>query len=156
MSVHAFNVLADYRQFYLWDSGVDPRAPENYTDHDVRRLVKVAPHVVVIQAVRNTTVPVELELCSDDPGFDESQWDHVAECALDIPTGNLQVHECTGGPALDLRVTPGSYRVRALFTGLGTLSDDGLDGEDRYRIVLWPGQSIPLQIVKQWQAEVAG
>lgn len=156
MSMHVFNIFADYHQFYLWDSGVDPSAPEEYTRNDIRRLIKAVPHVVVIQPLRNATVPVELQVCSEDPGFDESQWDHVAECALDLPTGKLQVHECTGGPALNLAVPPGTYRVRALFAGLDTLSDNGLDGDDRYRIVLWPGDNIPLHIVKQWRATIAG
>jgi hypothetical protein len=156
MSEHKFELFADYHQFYVWDAGVDPRAPEDYTNEDVRRLVKVAPNIVVIQPVRSTTVPVQLEICSEDPGFDESQWDHIAECALELPTGKLQVHECTGGPVLDLEVAPGWYWVRVLFAGLGTLSYDGLEGDDYYRIVLWPGTSAPLRIVKQWQDEPGG
>jgi hypothetical protein len=155
MTVHSFELFADYHQFYVWDAGVNPQAPEDYTDDDILRLVKVAPNVVVIQPVRMMTVPVELEICSDDPGFDESSWDHIAECSLDLPTGRLQVHECTGGPVLDLTVAKGTYSLRALFAGLGTLSDDGLEGQDRYRIVLWPGPPTPLRIVKQWPGEVA-
>jgi hypothetical protein len=156
MDIHTFELFADYHQFYVWDAGAKPQAPEDYTEEDVRRLVKVAPNVVVIQPVRNMTVSVELALCVDDPGFDETRWDHVAECALELPTGKLQVHECTGGPVLDLNVAPGSYRLRALFSGLGTLSEDGLEGEDYYALVLWPGSNIPLRIVKQWHGEVAG
>ncbi len=151
MSAHAFALFADYHQFYLWDPGAEPRAPEDYTDEDVRRLVKVGPNVVVIQPVRNMTVAVELELCDRDPGFNASQWDHIAECGLDLPTGKLQVHECTGGPVLDLDVTPGSYRLRALFGGLGTISENGLDGKDFYAISLWPEATAPLRIVKQWE-----
>jgi hypothetical protein len=148
--VHALEVFADYHQFYIGDTGVGPMAPTDYTDEDVRCRVKVAPNVVVIQPERNMTVPVEIELRDADAGFDEAEWDHVAECSIDLRTGRLQVHECTGGPLLDLNVAPGSYRVRAVFAGLGTLSDDGLDGEDRYRVVLWPSPMAPLQVVKQW------
>jgi hypothetical protein len=155
MTVHDFELFADYHQFYLWDAGVNPQAPEDYTADDVRRLVKVAPNIVVIQPVRNMTVPVELEICAEDPGFDDCRWDHIAECSLDLPTGNLQVHECTGGPVLDVRVAPGTYRVRALFAALGTLSDNGLEGADHYRIVLWPGSEVPLRIMKQWRGKIA-
>jgi hypothetical protein len=156
MSRHSFVVDADYHQFYVWYVGMSPSAPEDYTDDDVRRMVKVAPHVVVVQPVRSMTVPVELEVHADDPGFEIAAWDHVAECALDLPTGQLQVDECTGSAVLDLRLSPGTYSVRVLFAGLDTLSDDGLDGEDRYRIDLWPGTPRDLAVVKQWTGERAG
>ena len=148
---HELKVYADYHQFYVWDAGVDPQAPEDFTDEDTRRMVKVAPNVVVIQPVRNMEVPVELEVHETDPGCESSDWDHVVETGIELLTGKLQIHECTGGPALDLQLSPGSYRVRTLFSGLGTLSADGLEGDDRYRIVLWPGPVVPLHVTKQWE-----
>jgi len=151
MSRHSLKVFADYNQFYLWDAGVNPAAPEDYTDEDVRGMVKVAPCVVVVQPVRNMEVPVELLLHEQDPGFEPSNWDHVAECALNLPTGQLQIHECTGQPVLDLLVPHGIYQARVLFAGLSTLSDDGLEGDDRYRIDLWPGPPRELRIIKQWE-----
>ncbi len=149
-------MFADYHQFYVWDAGASPQAPVDYTDDDVRKMVKVADHVVVIQPVRNMTVPVELEVHPGDPGHDPSEWDHVVETAVDLPTGRLQIHECTGGPVLEVEVKPGSYRVAAFFSGLDTLSTDGLDGKDWYRVVVWPGESRPLRVVKQWSEAGAG
>ena len=107
MMLHKFELFADYNQFYVWDAGTDPSAPTDYTDTDLRNRVKVAPNVVVIQPMRNMTVPVELDVCPSDPGVELSGWDHVAECSLELPTGRLQVHECAGGAILDLAVAPG-------------------------------------------------
>jgi hypothetical protein len=45
-------VIADYHQFYLWDRGMNPNAPEDYTDYDVQRRIKTGAHVVVIQPER--------------------------------------------------------------------------------------------------------
>jgi hypothetical protein len=143
-------VEVDYHQFYLWDGGVNPTAPTDYTDEDVKRLVKVAPNVVVIQPVRDFTVPVELEVHESDPGVDLESWDHVAECSIDLPSGHLHVEECTGAAVFSVELEPGTYRVRALFSGLDSLSDDGFDGNDRYRVVLWPGPSVPLSVARQW------
>jgi hypothetical protein len=155
MTLHKFQVFADYHQFYVWDAGVKPSAPIDYTDADFRHRVKIAPNVVVILPIRNMTVPVELDVCSSDPGVELPRWDHVAECSLELPTGRLQVHECTGGAILDLSVAPGTYRLRAHFTGLGLLSKDGLRGADHYKIVLWrEAASTPLRIMKQWEGEV--
>ena len=156
MARHALSVFADYHQFYIWDAGSDPEAPLDYTDDDVSRMVKCAACVLVVQPVRNMDVPVELQVHQTDPGFDPPSWDHVVECSLDLPTGKLQVHECTGGALLDLDVLPGIYQVRVLFGGLGTLSDDGLDGDDRYCVDLWPGPARDLVIIKQWRADMPG
>jgi hypothetical protein len=91
----AFDVFADYHQFYLWDRGMTAEAPTDYTDEDCRRRIKTGPHVVVIQPERNMTVAVEVEVHDADPGFDPAEWDHIAEASLHLSTGQLQVHECT-------------------------------------------------------------
>ena len=44
----AFDVFADYHQFYLWDRGMTNQAPQEYTDEDVQRRIKTGPHVVVL------------------------------------------------------------------------------------------------------------
>jgi hypothetical protein len=147
---HDLRLVADYNQFYVWDAGVGPRAPEDYRDDDVIRMVKVAPNVVVVQPASDVFVSVRLEVHDGDPGCDIAGWDHVVECSLELPTGHLQVHECTGGAALDLHLAPGTYRVRALFEGLDSLSATGAAGDDRYVVVLWPGEAQPLRVLKQF------
>jgi hypothetical protein len=47
-------------------------------------------------------------------------------------------------------VAAGTYRVRLHGSGLGTLSADGLDGDDRYRIVLWPAPAAEIVVRKQY------
>ena len=114
MSLHQLQVFADYHQFYVWDAGVGPSAPDDYSDADIRRLVKVAPNIVVVQPVRNMTVPVDVKVHASEPGLDEGPWDHIVECSLDLPTGRLQIHECTGPDRLSLRIAPGTYAIRVL------------------------------------------
>ena len=111
----SYTIFADYHQFYLWDKGVNPDAPTDYSDADIANRIKTAPNVVVIQPERNMDVPVDLELRDGAPESDLGAWDHVAEASLDIPTGRLEIHECTGGSIDILTVRPGSYRVRAYF-----------------------------------------
>jgi hypothetical protein len=152
---HDIKVFADYFQFYVWDAGADPQPPEEYTDDDIRQMVKTAEHVVVIQPARNTTVPVRVEVHEAEPEVSLHAWDHVAECSVSLPTGWVQVHECTGGSRLDVQVVPGVYRVRALFAGLSSLTEDAQDGDDRYCVQLWPGTARPLRVVKQgWSLRV--
>lgn len=146
----AFKVLADYHQFYLWDPGTNPEAPEVYDDEGVRWRVKTGPHVVIIQTARAMTVPAEVEIHDTDPGFDAGEWDHVAEASLHLPTGRLQVHECLGGPVAGFQVEPGWYRVRTLHGGLGTLGKTWVEGRDHYRAVLWPAPPSEVRVLRQW------
>lgn len=58
--------------------------------------------------------------------------------------------KCTGGERLRLSVSPGTYGVLALFSGLDTISEDGLEASDTYRVVVWPASSMPLSVLKAW------
>jgi hypothetical protein len=152
----AFELFADYHQFYLWDRGMDPKAPEDYTDDDVRRRIKTGLHTVVIQPERNMMVAVEVEIHDSEPDYDPEEWDHIAEASLHLPTGHLQIEQCTSGIVGDFRVEPGWYRVRSFHGGLGTIDETGLEGDDHYLAVLWPAAFSELRIIKQWPSERAG
>jgi len=151
----AFEVFADYRQFYLWDRGKNPEAPTTYTKLDVRRRIKTGPHVVVVMPMRNTTVPVEVEVHDTEPPYDPAKWDHIVEASLHLTTGQLEVHECTGGPVADFELKPGWYRVRTFHAGLGTIDETGLEGRDHYLAVLWPAPSSKVSVIKEWEASPA-
>jgi hypothetical protein len=146
-----YEIFADYFQFYLRDEGEQPHAPTDYTDEDIKRRIKVAPFVIVIQPARNMTVPVAVEVADASPTLVFDSWDHIAEASIDLPSGRLEIHECTGGSIDVLSVLPGTYRARAYFGGLNTLSDDGLDGDDHYRITLWPAPFAPVEVLKQYE-----
>ena len=145
-----YEIFADYHQFYLWDHDESPSPAVDYSDEDVERRIKAAPHLVVIQPERNMSVPVEVEIAGEAPEPCLDDWDHVAEASLDLPSGRLEIHECTGGSVDILAVARGPYRVRACHGGLGTLSDNGLDGADHYRVILWPAPMAPVAVLKQY------
>ena len=145
-----YEIFADYHQFYLWDHDANPNSALDYDDADIERRIKAAPFLVVVQPERNMSVPVELEVADHPPGGDYDDWDHVAEASLELPSGKLEIHECTGGSIDILSVPPGTYRVRAYFGGLDTLSEDRLDGDDHYRILLWPAPSADIAVLKQY------
>src|SRR4051794_11275372 len=97
-------LFADYRQFYLWDQGMNPEAPTDYTDEDVNRKIKVGPHVFVINPERDMTVKVEVEIHDTEPAYNPNDWDHIAEASLHLATGRLAVEECTGGTVAEFAV----------------------------------------------------
>src|SRR5262245_45040319 len=111
------DIFADYYQFYLWDPAQSPEPPTDYVDADMERRIKTGPYVVVICPERNFTIPVEIETHDTEPAYDAEVWDHIVEASLELPSGQLQVHECTGGPVADWTVQPGWYRVRSFHRG---------------------------------------
>jgi hypothetical protein len=142
-------IFADYHQFYIWDPQTSKQhAPEDWSSQDVANRAKIAPSVVVICPVRNMSVPVEVGIWDPEPQVIFGAWQHVVEAPL-ATTGMIEIHECTGGSLACFQVEPGDYTVRALFRGLDTLSDDGLDGKDFYEIQIWKSLCPGLRVIKR-------
>lgn len=140
MSRHEFELFADYFQFYLQDD--DERIgdlSDAWTQEAVERLLAVAPGVVGIGTARNMTVPVVVEVLGDEPAADFDAWEHVVEGGFELKSGRLVVAGCTDyfPDAARLPVPAGMYRVRMSCRGLTTISANGLDGDDNYRVQLW-------------------
>lgn len=157
MRTECFSLFADYFQFYLQDETVDGNLADSWTQEAVDRLLAVTPGTVGVGTVRNMEVPVVVELHDLEPSRDLDRWDHVVECSLNIPSGRIVIAGCTDffPDAARIEVKPGSYRARVLYRGLDTLSEDGLDGNDQYVVVLWPGPPCDVIVLKQWPGETA-
>lgn len=146
-----FQIFADYYQFYLQDEPVQGNLGDSWTEEAVERLLAIAPGTVGIGTVRNMDVPVVVEIADERPDDDVADWDQVNECSLDVASGRIVIAGCTDyfPDAARILVPPGSYRVRAYYRGLESLSDDGLEGDDHYRLVLWPAPPGPVDVIKQ-------
>jgi hypothetical protein len=149
MTVRRFDIFADYFQFYvcdetyvtdpalLWGPAGDP-------------MLAVGPDLIAIGTARNMRVPVELQILPSEPSTDTDAWDQVRDCGLRLTSGALIVFGCTDDPDQAERIAApvGDYAARVCHGGLNSLSEDGLDGDDRYRIQLWPGAVRPVTVLK--------
>lgn len=155
---YAYRIFADYHQIYLEDSqavqagagegevpdqqvtAIDTLVGQLLSPEAKARRVGVAPGVVAILTARNATVLLSVEVVSHPPSDDWRGWDRVVEASLDLPSGCLVVHGVSdyfpAAPRISL--APGTYRVRAYYGGLETVSSDALEGADHYKVVLWP------------------
>ena len=151
MSSHTLELFADYFQFYLQDEQATGDLSDAWDDAAVERMLATAPGVVGLGTVRNMDVPVTLEILDAAPDHDPAAFDHVVEGSLDVATGPLVVAGCTDylPDAARFPIAPGSYRVRLSCSGLDTLSEDGLDGQDRYLVQLWPAPPIAPRVLRQ-------
>lgn len=134
----------------MQDHEAKPDAPTDYATEDTERRIKTGPFIIAVLPERNTDVPVEIEVLDQPPDLVLESWDHVAEASLDVPSGRLEIHECTGGSIDILPLPAGPYRVRVYFGGLGTPDEKRLDGDDHYRVVLWPAPHAGGAALKQY------
>jgi hypothetical protein len=86
------------------------------------------------------SVPVALTIHADEPEDDFHEWDLVNECSFTVCSGRIAILGCTDAlpEAARISLAPGPYRLRVSYSGLDSLSEDGLDGDDFYRLQLWP------------------
>jgi len=149
--MQSFTLFADYFQFYLQDEAVDNNLSDAWTEEAVARLLAVAPGTVGVGTVRNMNVPVTLEILESAPPVDVTTYDHVVEGPLSVAGNKLVIAGCTDyfPDAARIAVAPGTYRVRVCFSDLASLSEDGLDGDDRYHLQVWPAPLEEVVVVKQ-------
>ncbi|WP_432726654.1 hypothetical protein [Variovorax sp. W6] len=151
MQSHKLELFADYFQFYLQDETAEGDLSDAWDDPAVERMLAVAPGVVGLGTARNMDVSVTLELLDSEPANGIDEFDHVVEGTLAIETGPLVVAGCTDyfPDAARFDLEPGAYRVRLSCSGLNTLSEDGLEGEDRYLVQLWLAPAIEPEVLRQ-------
>jgi hypothetical protein len=138
MRLH-LSIFADYYQFYLQDEPAAGNLGDSWDDQAVGRLLAVAPGTLGVGTVRNVGVQVTVEVLDAEPAPDFAGSDLVTEATLDVTSGKIVIAGCTDffPDARRMEVPVGRYRVRTYYSGLSTVSADGLEGEDRYRVVLW-------------------
>lgn len=145
------NLFADYFQFYLQDESAEGDLSDYWTEEATERLLAVAPGTVGVGTVRNMVVPVSVDVLESEPPLDAAEWDHMTECSIQIDSGQLVVAGCTDyfPEATRIPLAPGTYAVRVSCGGLASLSADALDGDDHYRVQLWPGIATEAKVLKQ-------
>lgn len=148
-------LFADYHQVYLCDGANPPSLPEEWPDDVLQQRLNLGDRVLVISTARNADVPVKVELHAARPRVDLTDVDHAIEAPLRVPSGKLVVAGLTDQikSATRVDVPVGDLRALVLFSGLGTLSDDGLDGDDRYVVHLWPEKAGGVVVHRQWEGD---
>lgn len=155
MAEYSFEIFADYHQFYLQDEQADGDLSESWTPEATANLLALAPGTIGIGTARNMDVPVTVMILDRQPADgDLRDWDQVNECSVSIPSGRIVVAGCTDyfPKAARINVVPGWYRGRIYYGGLSTVSEDGLEGEDRYKVALWPALEAEPQVLKRRDA----
>lgn len=138
MPTYQLNLFADNFQFYLQDEDANGDLSDSWTPAAADNLLAIAPGIIGVGTVRNMTVPVTVEIRNDRPE-ERELWDKVNECAIEIPSGRLVIAGSTDyfPEAQRITVSPGKYTAQIYYGNLGSVSEDGYDGEDHYKVILW-------------------
>ena len=147
---YVFTLFADYFQFYLQDEAVSGDLSDAWTPDAVDRLLALAPGVIGVGSVRNMDVPVEVDVLAAPPVDDLSAWDRVNECTVSINSGKAVIAGCTDyfPDAARIAIAPGVYCARIYYGDLPSVSADGLEGHDHYKIALWTAPEGPVVQLK--------
>jgi hypothetical protein len=152
-----FEIAADYHTFYIQGEGAQDHYEEMWNISSVNQLFAVQPQTIGVCTIRDNPVPVRVIVLEKEPETpDFEDWDYVLETVMATPSETLIVFGPFDYLPEVIRVPlkqKGTYKVRLYYGNLGTVSEDGLDGEDHYQVVLWPfqggGQEMLPHIIKK-------
>jgi hypothetical protein len=148
---YEFELFADYHQFYLQDEQADGDLSDSWTEQATKDLFALTFGTIGIGTASNRDVPVTVEVHNSEPKNDFDEWDRIIECSIDVPSGKIVVAGCTDyfPDAARISVEPGVYQARVFYGELDSLSEDGCDGNDKYKIALWLGETINPKVIKR-------
>jgi hypothetical protein len=161
LSHHEFTVLADYCTVLIQDVEADLGQPDRpWFEAQATDWINTAPGVVAVGAARPFDVPFTIDVRRAPPADDAElqHADHVTQAALTVTSGRLVITSSLEND-LDSQVplASGTYAVRIYSHGLNTLSEDSLEGDDRYHVVLWPtAETQPAQVLKRYPEPLPG
>jgi hypothetical protein len=161
LSRHELTVLADYSTLLIQDDDADLGEPEpTWFDTLVENWINTAPGVIGIGAARPFNVPVTVDVRRAPPADDTElrQADHVTQAGLALTSGRLLISmQDTRDKIPRIPLALGDYAVRIYSHGLNTLSEDALEGEDHYHVVLWPtDEDHPAKVLKRYPEPLPG
>jgi hypothetical protein len=151
-TIYSFQLFADYFQLYIRDATAIDEI-DTWSEDDIANLLVVAPGIIGIGTMRNMITPFTVAIYEQPPQDNISEWQHIIEASMEIPSGILIISGCSDylpdSPRIQVKL--GTYRVRSYARGLDTLSSDGLEGNDEYQVALWPAPFHSLQIIKRFR-----
>jgi hypothetical protein len=144
-------LFADFYQFSLIDPSGELDDSIEITDEQLVARVLWLDNILVVFTVRNMSVPVTVELHMEKPALELDHADHAVTAGM-RSGGVVAIAGCTDylPDAARFSVPAGDLEAAIVCSGLGTLSKNGLVGNDRYTVHLWPGRADGVRVLKQW------
>jgi hypothetical protein len=151
------DVFADYNCFMVQDETARFEPDRAWTKALITDMIAAREGVIGVGTARRMTVPVILDVRSEAPDDNFDGWDHVTEAGLHVESGKVIVSMLDYGDAIPRTDVPtGDYTARVYASGFGTISSDGIHGDDLYHVVLWPGEVREPQVLARYPDTLPG
>lgn len=112
----------------------------------------VGKSFIIIGTVTSIKVPFFITILSEKPPIELKLWDHVNECSMEISSGLLVSGDFDDEEVmLRINLEKGTYGIFVCYKGLGTISWNGIEGNDSYHVFMWPTEEdINKRVLKRW------
>ena len=147
-------VYAGYHQFHIKDEQASGSAgaTDFWTREAFNDMLAVNSGIVGVATGSYGDVPVEIEVYGSDPGSENDNWDHIVEAGIDLSSGNLLICGCPDPEEVGrINLAPGAYRIRVCYGNLDSVVDE--EGQDHYKVSLWPDNLSKPEVTKRWQPQ---
>jgi hypothetical protein len=104
----------------------------------------------VFTASNWTNTIVTVGLSTARPEIDLGLYDHAVEGGMRVSAGAIHLYgpESTAVDETIVTIPAGTYSLMVCGSGFGTADEHGDDGNDQYRIWLWPGPVLSTRVIK--------
>lgn len=139
-------------QFYIYDKNApgDTASSNFWSDEAYTDRLAIEDGILGVGTECYGPVKGDLDILLSAPSnlnFDD--YDHVVEAGLDVKSGIIQILNCPSSEVIiEYKVSPGIYRARVYSSNLASV--DGDEGDDFYKIEIWPGNSMERKVLKRY------
>jgi hypothetical protein len=148
MEKYPLHFSTEYYQFYILDSKTKAQTDADdfwCPDADKRRLA-IGEGLLGVTIGTYGNVKGELRILTQKPELDRSA-DHVVEVSMRLPSGLLEVRDCTGYEIqLTIPLPKTTYRLRISSHNLSSIENDA--GKDFYIVEIWKSRFAKPLILK--------
>jgi len=141
-----------YSQFYICDKDFDgdTGSDQFWTNGAFDDRLAIEDGVLGVGTECYGPVKAEFELLAarnDDVNL--SKYDHIVEGGIEVKSGIIQILDCpSSNIELEVNVDPGYYRTRIYSSNLSSV--DGDEGDDYYRVEIWPDTYMERKVIKRY------
>ena len=90
-------------------------------------------------------------LANSNHVIDFDKYDHIVEGGIEVRSGMLHILDCPNSLVeLKIKIKPGSYRIRIYSSNLVNTDIDEYEGNDYYKIEIWPDTNMERKVLKQY------
>ncbi|MCX6316040.1 MAG: hypothetical protein NTW29_02015 [Bacteroidetes bacterium] len=151
MKSYKLSFWTSHHQFYIAD-GLSPFKTDSvdfWTTQAFEDKLATEEGIIGVGTACYGDVKADFDILDREPvDIDFSDCDHVVEASLNIRSGTLQIFPCISNESiLDLRLDPNVYRVRVYSFNLTSVIGD--NGDDYYKILIWPADFDVRKVLKQ-------